>query len=65
MLSHHQFVLYVFYEVANSYEFVRPCLYNFVWFVWLPQWRADLGAGLGVGHSNKFIRIVQLVKYVF
>ncbi len=24
---------YVFYEVANSYEFVRPHLYNFVRFV--------------------------------
>ncbi len=23
-----------------------------------------LGAGLGIGHSYKFIRIVQLVKYV-
>ncbi len=29
-----------------------------------PQWRVGLGAGLGVGHSYKFIQIVQLVKYV-
>ncbi len=38
-------------EVDNSYEF-------------RPQWRVGLGAGLGVGHSYKFIRIVQLVKYI-
>ncbi len=36
---------YVFYEVANSYEFVRPHLYDLS----KPQWRVGLGAGLGVG----------------
>ncbi len=60
MLSHDQFVLYVFYEVANSYDLACTILYD----LYRPQWWADLGAGLGVGHSNKFIRIVQLVKYV-
>ncbi len=44
---------YVFYEVANSYEFVRPHSYDLS----KPQWRVGLGAGLGVGHSYKFIRI--------
>ncbi len=29
-----------------------------------PQWRVGLGAGFGVGHSYKFIRISHLVKYV-
>ncbi len=43
---------YVFYEEDNLYNLSRP------------QWLVGLGAGLGVGHSNKFKRIVQLVKYV-
>ncbi len=45
---------YIFYEVANSilYDLSKPL------------WRVGLGAGLGVGHLYKFIRIVQLVKYV-
>ncbi len=44
---------YIFYEVANLYELVRPHSYNLS----KPQWRVGLGAGLGVGHSYKFIRI--------
>ncbi len=51
---------YVFYEVANSYGLTRTILYDLS----KPQWRVGLGAGLGVGLSYKFIRIVQLVKYV-
>ncbi len=47
---------YVFYEVANSYDLTRTILYDLS----KPQWRV----GLGLGHSYKFIRIVQLVKYV-
>ncbi len=35
---------YVFYEVANSYELVRPHSYDFVLFLW----GVGLGAGLGV-----------------
>ncbi len=42
--------LYIFYEMANSYEFICLDLSK-------PQWRVGLGAGLGVGHSYKFIRI--------
>ncbi len=49
---------YVFYEVANSYDLTRTILYDLS----KPQWWVGLGAGLGVGHSYKFIRIVQLVK---
>ncbi len=48
MLSHD-----IFYEVANSYEFVQPHSYDLS----KPQWRVGLGAGLGVGHLNKFILI--------
>ncbi len=44
---------YVFYEVANSYDLTRTILYDLS----KPQWRVGLGAGLGVGHSYKFIRI--------
>ncbi len=51
---------YVFYEVANSYDLTHMILYGLS----RPQWRVGLGAGLGVGHLYKFIRIVQLVKYV-
>ncbi len=53
---------YIFYEVANSYEFIRPHSYDFE-DLSRPQW-LGLGAGLGVGHLYKFIQIVQLVKYV-
>ncbi len=28
--------LYVFYEVANSYEFIQPNSYNFIRFVYTP-----------------------------
>ncbi len=45
--------LYIFYEVANSYEFVQPHSYDLS----KPQWRVGLGAGLDVGHLNKFIWI--------
>ncbi len=51
---------YVFYKVANSYDFTHTILYDLS----RPQWQVGLGAGLGVGHSYKFIQIVQLVKYV-
>ncbi len=51
---------YVFYEVANSYD-LTMILYDLS----RPQWWVGLGAGLGVGHSYKFIWIVQLVKYVW
>ncbi len=52
---------YVFYEVANSYDLTHMILYDWS----RPQWWVGLGAGLGVGHSYKFIWIVQLVKYVW
>ncbi len=45
--------LYIFYEVANSYDLTRTILYDLS----KPQWRVGLGAGLGVGYSYKFIRI--------
>ncbi len=51
---------YVFYEVVNSYDLTRMILYGLS----IPKWRVGLGVGLGVGHLYKFIRIVQLVKYV-
>ncbi len=51
---------YAFYEVANSYDLTHTILCDLS----KPQWRVGLGAGLGVGHSYKFIRIVQLIKYV-
>ncbi len=47
---------YVFYKVANSYDFTHTILYDLS----RPRWQV----GLGVGHSYKFIQIVQLVKYV-
>ncbi len=47
--------LYVFYKVANSYEFIWPHSYDLS----KSQWRVGLGAGLGVGHLYKFIRIVN------
>ncbi len=43
------------YLTTNSY-----ILYD----VSIPQWQVGLGAGLGVGHSYKFIQIVQLIKYI-
>ncbi len=51
---------YIFYEVANSSKFLRTHSYDLS----KPQWQVRLGAGLSVGHSYKFIRIVQLVKYI-
>ncbi len=51
---------YVFYEVYNSYDLTHTILYDLS----RPQWRVGLRARLGVGHSYKFVRIVQLVKYV-
>ncbi len=45
---------------TNTYDFTRTILYDFS----KPQWRVGLGAGLGVGHSYKFICIVQLLKYI-
>ncbi len=42
----------IFCEVANSYEFIWPHSYELS----KPKWRVGLGAGLGVGHSYKFIR---------
>ncbi len=45
---------------TNSYDLTRTILYDLS----KPQWRVGLGVRLGVGHSYKFIRIVQLVKYV-
>ncbi len=44
----------------NSYNVSRTMFYDFP----KPQWHVGLGAGLGVGHSYKCIRIVQLIKYV-
>ncbi len=38
---------------TNSYDLTHTILYDFS----KPQWRVGLGAGLGVGHSYKFIRI--------
>jgi len=38
-------------------------LYAFVRFV-KPQWHVSLRAGSGLGHSYKFIRIMQLLKKV-
>ncbi len=46
---------YIFYEVANSYEFVWPHSYDLA----KPQWRVDLGVTLGVGRSYKFIWIAK------
>ncbi len=43
---------YIFYEVANSYDLTRTIYYDLS----KPQWWLGLGAGLGVGHSYKFIR---------
>ncbi len=51
MLSHGN--SYVFYKVANSYNLIRTILYDLS----KPQWQVGLGAGLGVGHSYKFIWI--------
>ncbi len=39
---------------TNLYNLTRMILYDLS----KPQWRVGLGAGLGVGHSYKFIRIV-------
>ncbi len=47
---------FVFYEVANSYDLTRTILYDLS----KPQWRVGLGAGFGVGHSYRFIRIGNL-----
>ncbi len=52
---------YVFYKVANCmnlYDLTRTILHDLS----KPRWWVGLGAGLGVGHSYKFVRIVQLVK---
>ncbi len=49
---------YVFYEVANSYDLTWMILYDLS----KPQWWVGLGAGLGVGHSYKFIRIGNLLN---
>ncbi len=51
---------YIFYEVANSYEYVQPHWYDLS----KPKRRVGLGPGLGVGHSYKCMRFLQLVKYV-
>ncbi len=53
--------MYVFYEVANLYDFTRTILYNLS----RPQWRVCLGAGIGVDHSYEFIPIVKLVKNTY
>ncbi len=45
---------------TNSHDLTRTILYDLS----KPQWRVGLGAELGVGHSYKFLQIVQLVKYV-
>ncbi len=45
---------------TNSYDLICTILYDLS----KPQWRVGLGVGFGVGHSYKFIRIVQLIKYV-
>ncbi len=37
---------------TNSYDFTRT-----IYDLSKPQWRVGLGAGLGVGHSYKFIPI--------
>ncbi len=50
---------YIFNEVANSYEFVQPHLYDLS----KPQWLVGLGAELGVGHS--YNTNWQLVKYLW
>ncbi len=38
---------------TNLYDLTRTILYDLS----KPQWRVGLGAGLGVGHSYKFIQI--------
>ncbi len=40
---------------TNSYDLTRMILYDLS----KRQWRVGLGAGLGVGHSYKFIRIAN------
>ncbi len=40
---------------TNLYDLTRTILYDLS----KPQWRVDLGAGLGVGNSYKFIRIAN------
>ncbi len=45
----------VFYEAANSYDLTILCDLS------KPQWQVGLGAGLGVGHSYKFIQIGQKI----
>ncbi len=37
----------------NSYDLTHTIVYDLS----KPQWRVDLGAGLGVGHLYKFIRM--------
>jgi len=53
--------LYIFYEVANLFDLTRMNLYDLS----KPQWWVGLGAGLGVGHSYKFMRIWQFVKNTY
>ncbi len=45
---------------TNSYDLTHTILCDLS----RPQWRVGLGAGLGVGHSYKFVH-VKLVKYVW